>query len=356
MSSPQRFEELVGHGKSLASLQRAYAAGRGHHAYLFTGPPGVGKRTTARILAQSLLCEAGAVGAPCLRCAPCLRVAAGTHPDRIELLPEGEFIKIDAVRQLTHSFHFRPFEGGARVALIPEAERLTVEAANALLKALEEPPPGSSFLLTTGNPAQLLPTIVSRCQSVPLSALSADDVERVLRRNLTEADEHLEAAARYSGGSPGRAMTLLEEPVFRERRQIFGAADALLNGDLRAALPFGDWAELDGGSADKGRGKLGEQRARVRAVIEVLEVLVRDLMLLARGGSAARLVNRDAEGPLGALAAELTWPQLSDMLAALREAEEAVAGNVTPRLVLETLAVRAARSAGGRDRHRRIGP
>ena len=335
MKEPLKFDDLLGHKVALDSLVRAFGAGRGHHAYLFSGPSGIGKRLAAHLLGRSLLCEVGAIGAPCGSCAACRRVIAGSHPDWRQLEREGEYIKIGAVRQLNHEFVFRPFEGGARIALVDEAERMTPEAANALLKTLEEPPPRSYFMLVTSNPAQLLPTVVSRCQQVPLSPLTPSQVEAVLADRDLPPDA-IAPAARFSGGSPGRALELLEDHVFNHRRNLYGNIAALVDGKPGAVMPFGDWCEV---GAD-GRVPLADQRVRVRMVLEMLGVLFRDLLLLLRRGSPQRLLNADLLSALRPLTEQLTFACISDILPALRAAEEAVYGNVTPRLVLETLGIR----------------
>jgi DNA polymerase III subunit delta' len=330
VSGPAHLGEVIGHKLALDTLRRAFESGRAHHAYLLDGPSGVGKRTVADLVARSLLCERRQPGHPCGQCGECRRVLAGSHPDFIVLAPDGQFIKIEAVRQLSHVFAFRSFEGGARVVIVDPAERLTDEAANALLKTLEEPPAGSYFFVVTANRSQLLPTIVSRCQHLAFSPLSSEDVARVLGRLGLRAAA---AAARYSGGSPGRAAGLAADPVFGRREDLFHLFVRLTRAAPGAplGLALGDWAE-------QGGGKLQEHRDRSRDVLTLLKILVRDLMLVRAGGSHARLVNQDQLGRVVEAAAELTWRQLSAMLEAIRAAEEAVEGNVTPRLALERLA------------------
>lgn len=340
------FRDIVGHGTALEALERAFTGNRGHHAYLFTGPSGVGKRTVAEVMAGSLLCERGRVGAPCGHCGSCRRVSAGSHADWRSLAPDADRIKIADVRELNHEFAFGSFEGGARVVLIDDAERFTPEAANALLKTLEEPPPRSYFFLITSNHAQLLPTVVSRCQHVPFVALSPSEVEQVVSR--VEAEEGaldnnlLEVAARFSGGSPGHALALIEDPVFARRPQLVREFLALTSGETANPTAFGDWAELPDPRPSDGRSKLARQRDLTRSVLESLKVTMRDVMLVRSDGALERLVNADLASDFSRYSGELTWDRISAMLRAVRDAEEAVAGNVPPRLVLETLGVRVA--------------
>ena len=339
VNAPTTFDEIVGHAQALETLERAFLSGRAHHALLLDGPPGVGKRAIAHIFGRSLLCKQGSIGRPCNTCGECRRVLAGSHPDWLELEPDGANIKIAAIRQLTQTFTYRPFEGGRRVALIDPAERMTDEAANALLKTLEEPPAESYFLLVTSNRALLLPTIVSRCQHLPFSAMSAQEVQRVLNRlNLESTD----AAARYSGGSPGKALELLEDRTFADRGELFGSFLDLADTNQPLILDFADWSEPSDASAKAHLSVLARKREQTRSVLELLKILLRDLFVLSAGGDEKHLLNTDMTGRLTQSSQQLTWQSLSAMLKALREAEMAVDGNVTPRLVLENLAARVA--------------
>ena len=341
---PADFSQIVGHRTALDAIERAFSAGRGHHAYLFSGPDGVGKRTVAELLGQSLLCEEGQIGEPCNSCGPCRRVMAGSHADWIVLRPEGEWVKIGTIRDLIHQFSFRPFEAGARVVLLDDAERLTTEAANALLKLLEEPPPSSYFLLITANQVQLLPTIISRCQTIPFSPLSNDEVTKVIHRMVHDPETavayQLQLAERFCWGSPGRAWALLEDPVFQRRLDLNEDFFQLVRSTNPTPLALGDWADTADKRPSDGRSRLAQQRDITRNVLDLLRILIRDLMLLNAGGSIDLVINRDFKDQLSDVARELTSTRLSAILTAVREAEDAVDGNVGPRLVLENLATR----------------
>ncbi|MCA9563170.1 MAG: hypothetical protein KC561_06760, partial [Myxococcales bacterium] len=123
-TSIRTFDDIVGHREALDALRRAFEGGRGHHAYLFSGPSGIGKRSIAEVLGRSLLCSERRIGFPCGHCGPCTRVIAGSHADWMPLEPEGTSIKISTIRRLNHEFTYRPFEGGARIVLLDNAELL----------------------------------------------------------------------------------------------------------------------------------------------------------------------------------------------------------------------------------------
>jgi len=199
------FDQILGHDRPLRVLHRALATGRVAHAYLFWGPDGVGKERVATALAATLLCadpEALARGGACGACGPCRKVAGGSHPDLHVLAPRGASLPIADVRAFQESLSYQAFERGRKVAIIRDAFRMTREAANALLKTLEEPPAGTHIVLLAHHRNQLLPTLVSRCQSLRFDAIPEDAVRRLLEAGGMDAAA-AQTLARSSGGCPG---------------------------------------------------------------------------------------------------------------------------------------------------------
>ncbi len=196
-------EGVLGHDRSLRVLRRALASGRTPHAYLFWGPDGVGKERVAREVAKALLCTApSARGEACDGCAACRKLEAGNHPDCHLVVAGGARIAVDDVRRLQETLSYQAFERGRKVAILRDAFRMTREASNALLKTLEEPPPGTHLVLLTHHRNQLLPTLVSRCQSLRFDPISEEEVRRLLEGAGTEASAARTLAA-VSGGCPG---------------------------------------------------------------------------------------------------------------------------------------------------------
>lgn len=204
--------DVVGHDPARRFFERTITARRLSHAYLLVGTAGIGKRRFADQLTEALLCRHGPLES-CGACASCLQLGSGNHPSLTLIAPEtGKAIDIDTIRDVITTLSLRSQE--RRVVIIDDADRMNVPASNAVLKILEEPPPGITFLLISGRAAHLLPTIHSRCQRVPFRPLSAAEFETAMAR-LTDGDNAVDSLGSddlhsASGGSPGNALRLLE--------------------------------------------------------------------------------------------------------------------------------------------------
>jgi DNA polymerase-3 subunit delta' len=202
------FSEIIGHDRPVTILKRALANDSLAHAYLFSGEPGIGKRMTAVSLAAALNCDAPGPDGGCGSCAPCRKIAAASHPDVHLLLPDGDEIKIDQVRQLQADLGLKAFEGRRKVVIVDGAESLNEASSNAFLKTLEEPPGDSLIILVSSLPHGLLATIRSRCQEVKFQPLPRRMLAAVLRERRGLDEEAAWFLAALARGSLGRAMAM----------------------------------------------------------------------------------------------------------------------------------------------------
>ena len=220
-----KISEFAGYGDKMEQLMRSVQAGRIVHALLFVGPHGSGKRTMARLFAQAMVCAGP--DKPCGVCPACKRFLAGSHPDVHVVRPEKKSIGVDEVRELIDALALRPYEGGRHIVIVEQADKLTPSAQNALLKTLESPSGDAMFFLITDAPGALLPTIVSRCQTVRFSDLSVEDCAGVLQRRGIAPARALELAG-LSQGSVGRALEIDADGDFRAlREKVLASLEAL---------------------------------------------------------------------------------------------------------------------------------
>ncbi|MCC6224172.1 MAG: DNA polymerase III subunit [Thermoleophilia bacterium] len=344
------FERLPDQPEARRLLEAALAETPGH-AYLFHGPSGVGKRAFALAFAGALLGDAD-------------RAERGVHPDVYVLEPLGEQIRIDQVRELRHDLHMRPFEASRRVYLILGADLMNEDAADALLKDLEEPPPYATIVLVAGRPAALPETIRSRCQRIPFRRLSlralADHVA-VRRPDLGEAERA--AVVRVAAGRLDRAERLLDPESAAQRDRLLDLARTVYLGEtfdpaaaatlvLRFASAAGTRAAERDAQGAEGTAKELEQRARrvargvereeVGEALELLAAWYRDVLAAALGAAPAtlnvdRLVEVERDGQRVPLDAAI---RAVETVADVRRSFEL---NVNAALALEALFVRLRR-------------
>ena len=331
---------IHGHELAVRLLQDGLRQGRLHHAYLLAGPAHVGKTTLATQLAQVLNCTGDKP--PCGSCNSCLRIAAGQHADvmTIGLDAEGEDVRtmigIDAVRDLQSSAHLMPYEGKVRVFIFQDAERLSAEAANALLKVLEEPPPNVVLLLLTADPEALLPTIASRCQLIEMRPLSAERLAAVLREEHGVAEEEAAHLAGLSRGCVGWAIQAVETPsVMAALHQHLERIADVCGAGLEGRFAYAD---------DLAR-RYQRDRQAGREELSLWLRWWRDILLLQQG-RGDDIVHRSWRGTLEALAASVTVRSSVAFIGRVYETLEALERNANPRLALEALMLDLSQGAG----------
>lgn len=288
--------QVRGQHAAVNMMRRASTSGRIAHAYLFVGPKGVGKATTASMTAAALLCETeDAATRPCGRCAACEDVAAGRHVDLFWIEPEGDKILIDQVRRLQQQVMLRAVRGRYKVFVIEAIDTATEQAQNALLKVLEEPPGETVFILIAHNETPLLPTIVSRCVSVRFGPLPKDVAASILRERF-DYGEAAELGAALGDGSIAKATRLSPEELLERRRAALDVFNELRHSDATAVPKLAE-------SWHKRRDELVE-------VLDILQVWLRDVLLCQHHPEvlkqpAAWLVNFDLTNELAAHAQSL---------------------------------------------------
>jgi DNA polymerase-3 subunit delta' len=323
------WDRIRGHDALVESFRRAEGRGRLAHAYLFTGLPGIGKRSFAVELAKALLCEAppGALQA-CDRCPACVQVEAGTHPDfALVARPEDahEF-PIGLMREVCRGLSLKPARGRRKVVVLDDADDLNEESANCFLKTLEEPPPGSVLILVGSSPDRQLPTIVSRCQIVRFAPLPDAVVADLLRADGIDEGQ-LARLARLGRGSPGRARALADPMLWEFRRRFLDALTAPCFDPVALAASWVEFVEQAGKES-------AQHRERARLVLRLLIDFLSDALA---PGERARRTEADDAPALEALRRRVREEALLTILDRCLEADEQIERRVQLVLVLEGL-------------------
>ena len=330
-----------GHEKAKRTLQRALAGGRASHAYMLSGPTGVGKMTLALDLARALNCLG--TERPCDECAQCGRIDRGVHAD-LQVIGVSEdardrrrrvLIGIEQVREALREASLKPYEGSCRVFIIDGAERLSEEAANSLLKTLEEPPEQVVLVLLTRDHGAVLPTLVSRCQLLELRILADSAVA-----SLLETERGLEAGgareiAGLSQGIPGWAVRAASEPeMVEELMTRLDAVEGVLDAALEQRFSYASQLALS----------FGRDRERARQELDLWLSWWRDVLLVKH--QRPKLVASSAKlDSLERAAESLTGEQVTAALGAVEDTKRYLESNVNPRLALESLMLALPRPA-----------
>lgn len=317
---------MLGHEWAVNLLRRQIADGRLGHAYLFTGPLGVGRRSLALRLAQAVNCtQPPAPGEPCGECRACRGFGRGQHPDLllVERQEGDREIKIDALRALTRSLSRTPLEARYQVALILNFHHASEEAANALLKTLEEPNPSVLLCLTALDADSIPATVVSRCEVLRLRPLAPETLTPALQSSLgiDAAQAHLLASV--SQGLPGLAIRMQQEPALLESRgQWLDVLHDLLFANRVKRFAFADKASKD--------------RQQLKNILLVWLSFWRDV-LVGASGAGVTLANVDKAAEIGSLGQKIGFPEAAAALQAVERAVTQLETNVNARLVLEVL-------------------
>ena len=341
-------DQIHGHASALATLRKALATDRVAHAYLFTGPDGIGKRCTAIALAHAVLCQA-APQRGCTACPACVSLQAGSHPDYYfsAPLPGKQSMGIDQIRAMQRFLALRPVRGGKKVCILNEAQSLTDQAQSALLKILEEPPGDALIVLLAASGATLSLPLLSRCQHVRFAPLPVRDVERLLRQEAGLEADPASLLARYSRGSIGRALSLDPAKLIEERQRVVEHLSTLPGASFSALSQLAEWLVADRSSKTKKKAETPEaleKGARLELVLAWYEEALRYLLL----GKSAVVRYQDCLPALAQATANVDLARAWHDLNVVYETLQALGRNAHPRLAVEDMLLELAEAAPAR--------
>jgi DNA polymerase-3 subunit delta' len=332
------WQRVRGHEALVESFNHAWHRGRLAHAYLLSGPPGVGKRLFADELAKALLCEKPPADRleACDRCPSCLQAKAGTHPDLFAIGQPADslIIPIEMIRELSRNLSLKPARGHGKVAIIDDADSLhdpisNHAAANCFLKTLEEPPPSSVLLMIGTNPDLQLPTILSRCQVVRFGPLPPEVLADLLRAQGVEDARLIERLTRLSGGSLGQALALADPALWEFRSRLL---DGITQPHLDSVGLSREWMRF----VEEAGKEAAAQRRRAALVLGLLIEFLHDAIRLKVGGTPL-LAEADDLRFLRALADRADPEKLLDLLERCLEGDVHIDRRVQLVLALEGL-------------------
>ena len=319
------FEEIVGHEQIVTHLKSAMKLGKVSHAYILSGEKGCGKKLLADVFAETLQCEKGGTE-PCGSCHSCVQAQSGNHPDIIHLMHEKpNSISVDDVRtQIVNDVLIKPYSGKYKIYIVPDAEKMTAAAQNALLKTIEEPPAYAVILLLANNASALLPTILSRCVMLSLKPVADDKVKQYLMEHVQVPDYEADVCVAFAQGNVGKAIQLAASDDFNELK-----ASAL---QLIKRLHDIDLYEMT--EAVK---QISEYKLQINDYFDLMMIWFRDVLYLKATNDVDGLIFKDEVYDIKKQAAKRSYQGIETILEALEKAKIRLNANVNFDLVIELL-------------------
>ena len=319
------FKDIIGHKREIEHLEKAISTGKVSHAYIFSGEKGTGKLTLANAFAMALQCT-GEGEKPCGTCHSCHQAASGNHPDIIHITHEKpNSIGVDDVRdQLVGDVQIRPYNGKYKIYIMPDAEKMTVQAQNAILKTIEEPPAYVVILLLTTNQELFLPTILSRCVQMNLKPLRDGDIKTYLVQKEKISEDKAEVYAAFARGNLGKAVHLAESEEFQA---VYQTMLALLK-HLRSM----DIAEL----METIR-KLKDDNLNLDECLDFMQLWYRDVLMFKVTKDMNLLIFKEEYSAINDMSKNSSYQGLEAVLESIEKARARLRANVNMELVMELM-------------------
>ena len=319
------FSEIVGHEQIKEHMQAAIRDKKPFHEYLFQGEEGVGKEALARTFAAGLQCQSESADKPCKECVSCRQMESGNQPDVIWVTREKASLGVDEIReQLCNTMDIKPFSSPYKIYLVPEAEKMTEAAQNALLKTIEEPPEYGIVILMTSNISALLPTIQSRCLTMEFRPLSTAVVESYVKEHCQVPDYQARASAAFAQGNLGKAMRYAKSEDFIERK------DHIIS--LLRHVEQMDLSEMLAVIKD-----LGTRKDEVRDYIDLMVLWYRDVLLFKATKDINQLLFQDEASYISREASHRSYEKIEEILQAFEKAKVRLRANVNFDITMELM-------------------
>ncbi len=319
-----KFSEIVGHEQIKEHLQTAIRDRKPFHAYIFQGDVGVGKELMARTFAAGLQCL-GEDDRPCTKCVSCRQIDSGNQPDVIWVTRENASLGVDEIREkLCNTMDIKPFSSPYKIYIVPEAEKMTEAAQNALLKTIEEPPEYGVVILLTSNISELLPTIQSRCLTLEFRPLSTAVVEEFLKSQCQVPDYLAKASAAFAQGNLGKAMRYARSEDFIERK------DMILS--LLRNVERMDVADMLAVIKD-----LGARKDEVKDYIDLMMLWYRDVLLFKATKNINYLLFQEESSHISREAEIRSYEKIENILQGFEKAKRRLKANVSFDVTMELM-------------------
>jgi len=330
------FGDIIGQKNVIKSLKNSIINNMVSHAYIFEGPEGIGKKTVSSVFANALLCESGQAE-PCQHCRSCVKYSSKNHPDiKTVMISDSAFIGVDAIREFRKDVYIKPYESLRKIYIINDADKMTVQAQNSLLKVLEEPPEYAVIILNAVNASLLLPTILSRAVLIRFQVHPNQEVERFLRRDYPHLDELIPFISMFSGGVIGKAKAIAESEQFHEMRQkLLGIIMDLLDTSEKKILDDVVYF-LD-------------NKQHIDVMMDILVSWFRDILFMKELHHNHMVINIDKQKELSAFSQKVSRRAVVKIVDRILDIKKKISMNANYNLAIETMLIQSWEEIHGRS-------
>ncbi|MGV8154360.1 MAG: ATP-binding protein [Alkaliphilus sp.] len=316
------FKNVVGQGEIVSCLEKALIERKTTHAFMIVGVEGLGKKKLAFEVAKGITCESE-VDKPCYECKSCLKAAGDTNTNIVRI-EEEKTIKIETIRDIQEKIRIKTFDGATRVYIVHDAEKMTVQAQNALLKTLEDPPEKAVIIMTTINENKLLPTIVSRCQLIKLKLIKTEEIQKHLIKRKNISYEQSKAISALANGVVGKAIKILEdESYMRRREEVFK-----IIGKIRTASVFEVLSSAE---------FFNEEKENISEILDMLLTWYRDLLIYKETKQLDYIINCDRIEEIILQSNKIEFNSIGDIIFTIEETRANINSNANYQLSLEVM-------------------
>lgn len=316
------YTNIIGHNRAIQALKSSIVNKTVSHSYLFQGEEGLGKKMVAYVFAKTLLCKEGK-DQPCNTCVSCMKFDSENHPDFFLIEPDKGLVKKAQIEDLVRNVGILPFESNRKIFIIDDSHKMNLEGKNTLLKTLEEPPSYVTIILITSSPNNLLPTILSRCQSVKFYPVQSSKIEDYLVRLYSKSIEEATFVSNFTKGSVGKSISLsTSDKFFQMRDELVKILDSLIKGDKTRAFSSMYF--------------FNENRDNIEEIIDIILYWFRDLLIYKEIGDSHLIINKDKLEYLSSQTF-MDYNSINGIIVKVEETKDNIRKNVNYQLSIETM-------------------
>lgn len=316
------FNNIIGHEKTIKSLQSSIKNNKISHSYLFVGEESIGKKMVASVFAKALLCKKKSFN-PCNNCSSCVKFNTGNHPDFFLIEPDNKYIRKKQIEEIIENTMTKPIESERKIFIIDDSYKMNKTAQNSFLKTLEEPPKFVNFILISTRSTNLLPTIVSRCEIIKFFPTEKNKIIELLTTKYNISRENGEFISSFSRGRVGKAIELAtSEDFFKKREKIIEIVDQVVKGDKLKIFHSQDFFE--------------NNKDNYEELLDIILYWFRDLLVYKELGKSNLLINKDKIDLLST-EAFLSKEKINDIIDTIQITKNNIKHNVNYQLSLEVM-------------------